>query len=218
MGKKRHIEQRTYRRITELKCFEAVMQMILAGYPLPSVVEFIQQRKGESTDIKASSLLTILSDYRSTLPPMDVVAPFIPKRVIELQKEFEDSEQDLRDLSWAIDTLKENIAAAWNIVAETGMPSKNLQIDLDTLSRMVLRRHEIKMDLGLGGKGRNLGTLTVAPSVMRRVHDKHGQVFAEIISNPEKLSQVVSGAARLLDAAQRADETLTIDGEVIEDG
>jgi hypothetical protein len=176
-------------------------------------VTFIQEHKKESTDIKASSLLTILSDYRKTLPLGDLIAPFIPRRVIELQKEFGDTEQDLRDITWAIDMLKENLQAAYQTVADTGYPAKNLQVDLDTLSRMIMRRHEIMMDLGIGGKGRNLGTLTVAPALMRRVHDKHGMVFDEIIGNPEKLSQVVSGATRLLAAASKADGPLTIDVE-----
>jgi len=213
MTKKLAAHRRSFKRILSLTCLEAVKQMILSGYPLPTVVAFIQEVKGESTDIKPTSLLTILSDFRKTIPIGESIAPFQPRRIVELQEEFEDIHQDLKDITWAIDMLQENIKAAYQTVADTGYPAKNLQVDLDTLSRMIARRHEIKMDLGMG-KGRNLGTLTVAPAIMRRVRDKHGQVFDEIIGNPEKLSQVVSGATRLLAAATA--DAIDIEGEPVE--
>lgn len=210
---KREVARR-FERLKALKCYEAVVQMILAGFPLMGVVQFIQEHKGEYTDVKPSSLFTMLSDFRATLPTGESVSAFDPQRVIALQREFSDQEQDLRDITWAIDMLKENLQAAYQIVAETGYPSKGLQVDLDTLSRMIMRRHEIRMDLGLGGKTRQLGTLTVAPALMRRVHDKHGMVFDEIIGNPEKLSQVVSGATRLLEAASQRTDGVIIEAEV----
>ena len=213
--RKKKIQTRTYKRILGLSCFDVVMQMIVCGYPIPTVADFIQNTKGESTDIKQSSLVTILSEFRTTIPVGEMTEPINPKRVIQIQKEFDDAEQDLKDISWAIDILKQNVAAAYQMVCDSGYPSKSLQVDLDTMSRMIFRRHEIKMDLGFG-KGRNLGTLTVSPAIMRRVHDKHGVLFDEIIGNPEKLSQVVSGASRLL-AAARGATCEVIEGEVVRD-
>jgi len=212
---KKKIQTRVYKRILGLACFDVVMQMILCGYPIPTVADFIQNTKGESTDIKRSSLVTILSEFRTTIPVGEITAPFKPKRILDIQKDFSDAEQDLKDLSWAIDMLKQNVEAAYQAVCDSGYPSKSLQVDLDTMSRMILRRHEIKMDLGFG-KGRNLGSLTVYPAIMRRVHDKHGVLFDEIIGNPEKLSQVVSGASRLLAAAREASSEV-IEGEVVRD-
>lgn len=215
MKKAKVKSRRSFKRIRDLACFEVVVQMILSGYPMPTVADYIHGR-GESTDIKQSSLVTILAEFRNSMPVCDVIAPYRPQEIIRLQDKFDDVEQDLKDITWAIDMLKENLKATYQMVVDTGYPAKNLQVDVDTLSRMIARRHDIKMDLGIGGKGRNLGMLTVAPAIMRRVHDKHGQVFDEIINNPEKLSQVVSGATRLL-AASRPEEGQIIDSETVEE-
>ena len=70
-----------FSRLLALKCFPEVHARLVEGWTLTAVANFIQGDRKEYDDVSRQSLETILSEYRSSLPPAEVVQAQNPRIV-----------------------------------------------------------------------------------------------------------------------------------------
>ena len=83
------------------------------------------------------------------------------------------------------------------------MPWNAVNKDIMLAATILVRRHEIKMDLGVGG-GRNLGTLGIRPELQANV-DKYGEDVRSAAKSAESRSRVLALAKSLVKADEGAE-------------
>lgn len=166
--------QEKFWRIKSLKCYPKVHAMLIVGKPAMSVALYIQDDRGEYTDIKVESLEAILNEYRRSALGSGAALDRIPHLKASAAREFTDRLAELKLLHNLLDMQLSRIDDAFGD-EQLKRGEKNTHIDKmfkeirDTANLI----HQIKMDLNLTGS-RDLGTLTIAPERMEEMRAKYG--------------------------------------------
>lgn len=151
----------------------------------------------------------MLAAFKREMPPAVVLenaSPGISKEVENARERFHDSLAELEELSELVLIQKKNVAAGLKMVEKSGFPQQRLGIEVLNLAAVVMKMHEIKMDLGLTKPGgRNLGTVVIAPGKMTEIRTRYGMDVAEALSRPESRSRALAVVKQLAAAAGRRD-------------
>ena len=186
---------------------------------LTKLARWLQQDKGLCGDVTEDSLVTILSRYRKTIPLFDKMRVVNKDRIAQIEEQLDKEIDEIDQIGRLIAIQNERIEMQMTVERQFQRTTKNASADIDLAARLCVRRHDMKMDLGVGGVGRELGTLTVRPELKARVAEKYGDDLEATISNPESSAKVVSTYEMIKRRAEkkRADmERRAIEAEAVE--
>lgn len=180
-----------FSKIRELKCFDSANEMILAGFPISAVADFIQRDSREYVDVKRTSLIQMLSRYRETLKEDDLVSRTLPRVFVEARDKFSNKLEDLQRLDALYNMSEYRVRVAHGAERLTG--NVNPQVDRMTREqREIIRQmHTIRMELGLSGS-RDLGTITVSAEKLEMIKEKYGDGAARAFANPVSRNRVLA--------------------------
>ena len=159
---------------------------------LTKLARWLQVDKGMCGDVTEDSLVTILSRYRKSIPLFDKMRVVNKDRILQIEEQLDKDIDEVDQLSRLIAIQNERIEMHMSLERQFQRTTKNASADIDLAARLCVRRHDMKMDLGVGGVGRELGTLTVRPELRARVAEKYGDDLERTISDPESSAKVVS--------------------------
>lgn len=166
------------------------------GYPLPEVAAWLQDEAGECGDLTRDSLVTTLYRYREDMRPMDVVQRLLPKVVQEAEREIVSQVDELAELQKLYHLQRDRIEIGVQFEKASRVLNKNMTQEIAQAASLLMRRHEIKMDLGIDG-GRNLGTMTVRPELGATVSGKYDVDIVQAASDPISRGKALAVARAL---------------------
>jgi len=202
-------EQKKHKRIKALRCKSQIDEMFYAGFPVPHIAKYIQERMGESRDVTRKSMTILLYRYKEDLNKGMMVRASLPRMFNEAEETFSSKlgelqrlENTYRELEYHFDVL-----AAESRINQT-FRSQLLPVAREMRS-VVKDMHTIKMDLGLVGS-RDLGTLTVSAEKEAFVKDRYGEAAAKAFKEPVSRGRVLAA----LGAIKRAGLLRDDNGEI----
>lgn len=210
-----------FQNLRKLKCFQEVHDRIIRGWPISEVARFIQDDQQEYGSITRASLVTILHEYRKSIPPADLVRNTVPGAVMNAVQQVEAGVDEIESLEklFRLQMSRIDIDHAIEKNAKKLFPSMTQEIKAakDILAELA----QLKMDLGLAD--RHLGKLdveTTATEVSLRYGNEN---VAKVLANPEsrqRLLGLVRGVVQLEKIKREEEgkdgETVIVDGEGIE--
>ena len=191
-----------FAKVKSLECLEPLNEKIKSGYPIPEIARWVQEDMMEYTDVSRDSLVTILSRYRNAMPPAQLVAP-IPGVAVKAEARVMKGLDELDELEELYAVQKGRIRRYAALESQAPMPWNAVNKDIMLAATILVRRHEIKMDLGVGG-GRNLGTLGIRPELQANV-DKYGDDVKSAAKSAESKSRVLALAKSLVKVNEGAE-------------
>jgi hypothetical protein len=197
----RHLRIRSLPRPT-LSDLESRMKQ---GFPLTEVARWLQEDKNECADVTRESLVTILYRYREDMKPADVASALLPGVVQRAEKEIKESLNELEELQKLYHLQRDRIEIGAQFEKASRVLNKNMTQEIAQAASILMKRHEIKMDLGVDG-GRDLGTVSIRPELSADVASRYGERVMQAASDP-----VSRGKALAVVKAMAA-----LDGEVLD--
>lgn len=191
-----------HERLRSLPCIEEIEDRLAAGYPLPEVAKWLQEEKCECTDMSRKSLTTTLWRFKQDMPPLEIATP-IPETAIKAREAVLEGIDELDELEALYRIQKGRVSRYANLEKAAPMPWASLNKDIMLAATILVRRHEIKMDLGMSG-GRNLGTLSIRPELQAKV-DQYDDNIKSAVQSAESRSKVLSLAKALVRASSEAE-------------
>ena len=192
-GEKKFVK---HSRIKNLGCFEEVHNKVISGHPLPEVARYIQEDMLESTDIGKDSLVTMLSRYRKDVAPQEITNSLLPTVAFEAEKRVLKGIEELEELEDLYKRQMERIEMGMKFETATNILNRHLNSEIALAADILRKRHNIKMDTGVGG-GRNLGTLGIRPELQMKV-DSYSTDIVEAVKSHESKGRVLSLAKALV--------------------
>jgi len=180
-----------FAKIRALKCYRYVRRLLADGMPARRVARYIQEDRLEYTDVKQSSLATMLADFRQSEMALEVLAPWQPRVIESAGQTFSDRLQGIKRLDKLYKQLEYRMEVA---VAEEDVDrGRDTHIDKQAkmLAEIILKQHQIAMDLGLTGS-RDLGTLTISPEMREEIARKWGERVAQTTDDPVSRGKILA--------------------------
>lgn len=196
-----------FAKLKALACFKDVHTRILEGWPLSQIAKFIQVDRKEYTDVTGPSLVSVLAEYRSTIPAGTLIkqTPLSP-----IYNKAADTVEDGLDELAELDRLYEiqlkriNIDLANEEKIKKLLPSMTPEIR--AAKDILMARAQLKMDLGL--TDRHLGTAEVEVNVAAEAAQKFGSpTVKQVLESDESRRKLLGIAERVLSVSKskRAD-------------
>ena len=171
-------------------------ERIRFGYPLTEVAAWLQDEAGECGDLTRDSLVTTLYRYRDDMKPMDVAQRMLPSVVRAAEKQIEQQVDELDELQRLYRLQCERIEIGVQFEKASRVLNKNMTQEIAQAASLLMRRHDIKMDLGVEG-GRNLGTMTLRPELGATVSGKYDVDIMQAANDPISRGKALAVARAL---------------------
>lgn len=202
-----------FQNLRQLKCFREVHDRIVRGWPVSEVARYIQDDQQEYGTVTRASLVTILHEYRKSLPPGDLVRNTVPGAVMNAVKQVEEGVDEIEALEKLFRLQMERIGIDHTIEKNAKKLFPSMTQEIKAAKDILGELAQLKMDLGLAD--RHLGKLDVE-STATQVSLRYGnENVAKVLSNPEsrqRLLGLVKGVVQL-EKAKREEESK--DGDTI---
>jgi len=198
-----------FKRLRSCDCFPEVNDRMLAGWPLDQLARFIQVDNSELADLAAASLVTMLREYRKTIPPGDFVSQTPPADIVE-QRMRPYHEEALKKMAEGLSELSE-IERLYRrqmgrIEIDTEVEKRQKKLipsmtqEIRVAQELLMNSAKLKMDLGL--KKRHLGVMETEARLLKDVNEKYGSAqITEAVKDSQsrrRLSGVVAAFERFM--------------------
>lgn len=198
-----------FKRIRNCKCYQDMKDRMLAGWPLDQLVKFIQVDSGELKDLKPASLVTMLRDFRDSIPKTEFVSLTPPSDLVE-QRMRPYHEAAINAVSEGIDELKEleklYKRQIERIEIDTEVEKRQKKLipsmtqEIRVAKELLDASAKLKMDLGMNK--RHLGLMETEARLIQDVGGKYGnEAVIEALEDSQtrqRLAGVVANMERLL--------------------
>jgi len=166
------------------------------GYSLPDIAKWLQEERSECNDLTHDSLVTTLYRYREDLKPMEVAERLLPSVVRDAKVVIDKQVDELEELQKLYHLQRERIEIGVQFEKASRVLNKNMTQEIAQASSLLMRRHEIKMDLGMDG-GRNLGTMMLRPELGATVSGKYDVDIVQAANDPVSRGKALAVARAL---------------------
>jgi hypothetical protein len=206
-----------FAKVKRLRCYEEVYSMILDGFPMSEVARVIQEDRKEYTDITRGSLITVLNDFRASIPKTELISRRMPKVMIDAKERVAEGLDELKEMEklFLLQMDRIGIDAATEKKIRKLMPSMTQEIR--TAREILANYADLKMDLGLAT--RHMGKLQVDGNFVAGVAGRYGSEAVEkVLADPESRRKVLGAAQRLLQlSADPSQQIIDVEAEPVDD-
>jgi hypothetical protein len=180
-----------YAKLRGLKCFKEVHEMLVSGWPVAEVAQYVQKQRGEYIDVTEQTLVWTLTTYRKDLPPGELVARTMPgtfKKAAERVRKGLDELAEMEKL-YELQMLRINIDLATEKKINKLIPTMTNEIK--TAKDILVGMAQLKMDLGVDE--RHLGKLDIDAKIPDEAIAKYGRAsVGKVLNNPESRRKLLS--------------------------
>lgn len=191
----RETATRRFTRLRSLGCFNEVFQKVIAGHPLREIARFIQKDHNEYTEVTEDSLLSLISDFRRSLPSGTILKGTMPEF-------FHEKAQEVRTGIDELDELSKLYAMQMGRIAIDAATERKIKKLFSTMPKEIALAREIletsaqlKMDLGLDE--RHIGRMDVNTRVVADIEHRFGVKVSEVMGNPDSRRKLLGIMERL---------------------
>ncbi len=207
----------SFSKIRALKCFRDLIQRIEAGWTPMQCAAFVQEDRSEYQHASRNSLVQVLTRFRDSLPPGQLLKTRLPDKFLEAAKEVEEGLDELKEMEQLYKLQMGRI--------KIGMAhEKNLNILMPTMTQEIRVAREIlggyadlKMDLGLTTRASEQVDVNV--SVTADVTRYGKKSVEDVMKDPERRRKVLNVAERMLAFPNRLEviDAIATEGSKLED-
>lgn len=201
---RRDVPQR-HARFLRLSCREALDRRLAMGIPIPEIAEWLQVEQVECTEIGRDSLVTALYRYRNDLPAGEVTEGSIPGFVRRARERLKNGLSELEELHTLYAIQQDRIERAVALEVAEGRPGRVAGEQIELAMRLLVRSHELRMDLGLGGN-RGIGSPETRPEFSERFEGLSDPA-KRALKNPASRAKVLSILRQAAQHAERSSGT-----------
>lgn len=188
-------------------CFKDVQQRMFEGWPLSQVAKFIQIDRKEYTDVTSASLVSVLQEYRATIPPGKLISQTTLLPIYNKAADAVDAGLDeIKELEKLYVIQLERIELDRALEKKLGKLLTTMTPEIRAAKDILQARAQLKMDLGL--TDRHLGTAEVEVNVKADLAKQHGSPAVEkTLGNDESRRKLLGIAEKVvaLSRSKRAD-------------
>ena len=181
--------------------FDEIHAKVVGGHSLTSLAKWIQNDKKEYTDVGLQSLVSVLKDYRASLPPAEKASVLLPKTVEKAVQELEKGIDALETMGWLIKLQQKRLEIGHKHEENMKILLPSMTQDVRALAEVTRGYNEIQMDLGI--KNRHIGQVDVSAQILT-AHVGNEQV-AKTLSNTQSRRKILGAVSQFLDLAADSD-------------
>jgi hypothetical protein len=190
-----------HQKLRALKCFDEVFSRLREGWPLSELARYIQEDKKEYVDVSRAGLVSVLTDFRASLPPGELIKKRIPQAFLSAKKEVEEGLDEIKELEALYRMQLERV----KVDLETEKKIKKL---LPTMTSEIKEARQIlesvanlKMDLGLQDRAPQKHEVNVeVDETLEQDLSQHfgNPTVKKVLDNPESRYRVMGTVERFL--------------------
>jgi hypothetical protein len=191
-----------FQKLRAITCFSEVHERITKGWPISDLARWVQEEMLEYTDAKRSTLISVLTRYRDSLPPAERAKHTLPQSHIDAVEEVEEILDELRQYAVTIKDQVKRYKKGMAVEDKIGTLLPGLGQEIRIVGELLKQSASLKMDLGLNE--RHLGTVDVEATLIGNVADRYaGTEVEKVIGNPKSRRRLQGIAEHLMSLADR---------------
>lgn len=180
-----------------MNCFEDVHQKILDGWTPMELAKYIQDDQQEYTDITRDSMVAVINDYRSSLPPAELVERRMPAFFNRALEKLDQGVDEVKELEWVAKLQKKRLKIDNALEKKINKLMPSMTQEVRVMIEALRALADVKMDLGVSK--RHLGELNVDTTLVANVVNHYGKAsIAKVMANPESRQKVMGAAEAFL--------------------
>lgn len=165
--------------------------MVISGWPLIEVSQYIQKQRGEYTDVTEQTLSWTLQRYRSDLPPGELVARALPKSFSKAAERVRKGLDELAEFERLYEIQMKRIGIDFETEKKINKLFPTMTNEIRAAKDILVEMAKLKMDLGLDE--RHIGKLEVETGVPEEIVARYGRPsVAKVLGNPESRRKLLS--------------------------
>lgn len=207
-----------FQNLRQLKCFREVHDRIIRGWPISEVARFIQDDQQEYSNVTRNSLVTILHEYRKSIPPADLLRSTVPGAVMNAVKQVEEGVDEIESLEKLFRLQMERIGIDHTIEKNAKKLFPSMTQEIKAAKEILGELAQLKMDLGLAN--RHLGKLDVETTATQVSLRYGNENVAKVLADPEsrqRLLGLLKGVVHLEKVRREEDgkdgDTIIVDSD-----
>lgn len=194
-----------FQKLRAMKCFPEVHERICDGWPISEVATFVQEKRGEYTDAKHITLMTVLQRYRDSLPKSELVKKRIPKYFVEAMHDVEAEIDELIEFTRLYRLQMERIGIDHQTERNIRKLFPTMTQEIRVAGEILNRIAQLKMDLGMNE--RHLGKVDVETQILGEVAARYeGTEIGKILEDPKSRGRLRTIAEHALSLSKRGIE------------
>jgi hypothetical protein len=154
-------ENQVFVKLKAMKCFGDVDTMLRSGMQVVDIARLIQGTFGEYLDVTPETLQWTLREYRKTLTPAEVVGAALPSLYAKQVERLDEGIDELVMMEELLNLQMGRVRTLTETERNLKFPLRGLDREVQVALQIMKARADLKMDLGINGKERQLGTLTL---------------------------------------------------------
>lgn len=210
--------QAGFEKLRAIRCFEEMHERVRGGWPLSELARWIQEDKEEYQDVTRQGLLTVLKNYRASIPPGELVAKRLPKdhqRAMDKLEAGIDEVNELEEL-YRLQMERVKIDATTEKAINKLLPS--LSQEIKEARSLLESLAGLKQSLGINSRAPEEHNVNIGVEVEGRLVEDLGPIGSEavkkVMESPESRRRVTGVVDRFLRMSERKDEApATVEAE-----
>jgi len=186
-----------FSKLKALKCFDTVYHFICQGWVTAEVARYIQVEQKEYTEVTRPSLEVLLSEFRRTIPPAQLIKQRLPpvfkKAAEETRRGLDELKEYERLYHMQMERIDIDLKHERNVKKLFGTTVQEIRAARELLHDYA----KLKMDLGLSK--RHLGQLDIDTRIVADIATKYdSEAVTTVMDSPESRRKVLGLAERVL--------------------
>jgi hypothetical protein len=208
-------ENQQFVKLRSMQCFGDVESMLRSGMQITQIRRLIQETFGEYTDVTAESLEWTLREYRKTMTPAEMVSSVLPSLFAKQVDRLDEGIDELNAMQELLEMQMGRIKSLTEVENKLKFPLRGLGQEYAVALSIMKARADLKMDLGLNGKERQLGRLSLDTQA---VSARYGEQVTQGLQSTESRTKVTSLVNDVVKLRRREPDRSIVDAEVVEEG
>lgn len=190
-----------FTRLKQLRCFEAVHEKIINGYPIVEIAKFIQQNQGEYLDVGQQSLMDTLTRYRTIVPPLEMIRrEEMPISVARKLDQAEANLDEIAEMRKLYDIQVSRIEMDNKLEKQINKALNTLGNEIRIAKELLESSAKLKQETGVMRK--ELGTISIDGHMTHSAApQKPNTAVQNILDNPQSRNKILNIAQSILKSA-----------------
>lgn len=190
-----------HQKLRGLKCFDQVYARICDGWPLTELARYIQEDQKEYTEISRQGLVSTLTDFRSSLPPGELIKKRMPMAFVEAHKEVNEAVDEVKELEELYRIQLKRIHIDHALENKIGKLLQSMTPEIREARQLLETMANLKMEMGLHDRAPQKHEVNV--EVDEVLESDLGQHFGnasvkKVLNSPESRHRVMGTVERFL--------------------
>jgi hypothetical protein len=208
----------TFQKLRLMTCFKEVYERVLAGWPLTEIARFVQEDRSEYMHVSRTALVQMLTRFRDSLPPGELVSRRIPETFEKVAEHVEETLDELKELEKLYKLQMERISVDFETEKKIHKLMPTMTQEVRVARELLGAIADLKMDLGINA--RQLGQVNVDAKIEAEITARYGKdSIGKVLSDAESRRKVLNIAERLLalpGRTEKAEQLEKAEGDYID--